>query len=117
MSNLLSQSADFDDEDEPINGPNTDEFAVTEDSDFITNSLAIRIYNGSYRSAEIHDKTFEISDVNMPFDLHNGVLRVQVKCRWYDWKPTQSYIHVKLVGDWQLLPNHSGKVSRNFKKA
>ena len=117
MSDLLNQPDDFDDEEKPLNAPYSDEFALTENLDYITNSLSIRISKGSYRNASIKNKTFEIGDIKMPFDSYNGVLRVQVICRWYGWKPKNSYIHLKLDGDWQLLPNHSGEVSRNFRKA
>jgi hypothetical protein len=117
MIDLSYQSDDFDDEDQPLNAPHSDEFALTENFDYVTNSLSIRIFKGSYRHAKINDKVFEIGDIEMPFDSHNGVLRVQVKCHWYKWKPKHSYIHVKLDGNWQLLSNHSGEVSRNFRQA
>jgi hypothetical protein len=117
VSNLLNQSSSFDDEDKPIHAPHTDEFAVLEAPVTVSNVLAIRIYKGSYRNASINDQTFEIGDIKMPFDCHNGALRVQVKCLWYGWKPDHSNIHIKLEGDWELIPNHSGEVARNFVKA
>ncbi len=117
MSNLLNQSSSFDDEDQPSNAPHTDESAVLDSPATVNNVLAIRIYKGSYRNASINDKIFEIGDIKMPFDCHNGVLRVQVKCRWYGWKPDHSNIHIKLDGDWELIPTHNGEVARNFVKA
>jgi len=117
VSNLLNQSSSFDDEDQPSNAPHTDESAVLDSPATVSNVLAIRIYKGSYRNASINDKIFEIGDIKMPFDCHNGVLRVQVKCRWYGWKPDHSNIHIKLDGDWELIPTHNGEVARNFVKA
>lgn len=117
MSDLLNQSADFDDEDQPTNAPHTDEFAVLDRPENVRNSLAIRIYKGSYRNASVKDTTFEIGDIKMPFDSYKGFLRVQVKCHWYGWQPEFSNIHVKLVGDWELIPNYTGKVMRNFREA
>ena len=117
MSDLLNQSADFDDEDQPTNAPHTDHFAVLDRPENVRNSLAIRIYKGSYRNAPVKDTIFEIGDIKMPFDAHKGVLRVQVKCHWYDWKPMHSNIHVKLDGDWELIQNYSGEVLRNFRGA
>jgi hypothetical protein len=116
VSNLFNQSSSFDDEDQPSNAPHTDESAVLEPPAYVSNVLAIRVYKGSYRNASIHDQTFEIGNIKMPFDCHNGILRVQVKCRWYGWKPDQSNIHIKLEGDWELIPNYSGEVAKNFVK-
>jgi hypothetical protein len=117
MSDLLNQPSSFDDEDQPIDAPHTDEFAVLEPPAYVSNVLAIRVYKGSYRNASINDRIFEIGDTKMPFDCHNGLLRVQVKCSWYGWKPVHSNIHLKLEGDWELIPNYSGDVAKNFAKA
>jgi hypothetical protein len=117
MSNVSNQSANFDDEEHPINAPHTDELAVVKGSAQVNGVLAIRIYRGSYRNAVIHDEIFEIGDVKMPFDSFKGVLRVQVNCRWYGWEPKHSHIHLTLDGDWQLLQSYTGLVSRDFGRA
>ncbi len=39
MSDLLTQSDDFDDEDQPLNMPHSDEFSLTENFDYVTITL------------------------------------------------------------------------------
>ncbi len=114
MSNTTNQSREFDDEDEPINAPHTDESAKLADPVKITNTLAIRIIDGSYRNAHITDAVFEIGDIKQPFDVYDGKLRVQVKCTWYGWKPKKSEIHISLGKKWELVNPYDGLVCKNF---
>ena len=114
MTDTANQIDELSDEESPINIPHTDEFAVVTNPEQVNNTLAIKVYKGSYRKAAINNAIFEIGDIKKPFDIRAGKLRVQVKCHWYDWKPKESWIHITLSGDWELLPEHTGEVLRHF---
>ena len=80
----------------------------------IVDTLAIRIISGSIRDAVVCDEVFEIADNPQPFGIHNDVLRAEVKCFWYARRPPSSWMHIKLLGDWELIHNYSGEVADNI---
>jgi hypothetical protein len=114
MTHVPNQADESADEESPTNLPHTDELAAPNTPEIVTNTLAIRILGGSYRNAKIKDAIFEIGDIKKPFDIYAGNLRVQVKCQWYGWQPKNSWIHITLDGDWEIIQNHIGEVSKNF---
>ena len=76
-------------------------------------TLAIRIKSASIRNAEVSG-IFELADVPQPFSVLNGVLRVEVKCLWYERKPPSSWTHLQLLDNWELIRNYSGEVADNI---
>ena len=96
------------------NIPHTDPKATVISHRKIVDTLAIRIISGSIRDAVVCDEVFEIADNPQPFGIHDGVLRAEVKCFWYARKPPSSWMHIKLLGDWELIHNYSGEVADNI---
>lgn len=76
-------------------------------------TLAIRVKSASIRNAEVSG-VFELADIPQPFSVLNGVLRVEVKCLWYERKPPSSWTHLQLIDSWELIRNYSGEVADNI---
>lgn len=95
------------------NIPNTHADARPVEYRRVLDVLAIRIVEGAFRNAEVAG-VFEIADIAEPFDIHDGNLRVQVKCCWFERKPPTSWAHITLNGQWELLRNYTGEVVDNI---
>ena len=96
------------------NIPHTDPNATVISHRKIVGTLAIRIISGSIRDADVCDEVFEIADNPQPYGIHTDVLRAEVKWFWYARKPPSSWMHIKLLGDWELIHNYSGEVADNI---
>ena len=93
--------------------PHTNPNATVKSHRRAVDTLAIRVKSASIRNAEVSD-VFELADIPQPFSLFNGVLRVEVKCLWYDRKPPSSWTHLQLLDSWELIRNYSGEVAENI---
>ena len=93
--------------------PNSNPNATVKSHRRVVDTLAIRLKSASIRNAVVSD-VFELADIPQPFSLFNGVLRVEVKCLWYERKPHTSWTHLQLLDNWELIRNYSGNVVDNI---
>ena len=95
------------------NIPHSNLNATVESHRRAVDTLAIRVKSASIRSAEVSG-VFEVADIPQPFSVFNGVLRVEVKCYWYNRKPSTTWTHLQLIDSWELIRNYSGEVVDNI---
>ena len=95
------------------NIPQTNPNAVVKSHRRVLDTLAIRVKSASIRNAEVSG-VFELADIPQPFSIFNGVLRVEVKCLWYERKPPSSWTYFQLLDNWELIHNYSGEVADNI---
>jgi hypothetical protein len=75
---------------------------------------AVRISQGTIRSAPVAD-VFELAESStQPKETPGGKLRVEVKCLWYGRKPPNSWMHITILGTAEVLENYSGPVAVNI---
>lgn len=79
----------------------------------VYNQLAIRIDEGFLRGSTFSG-IFQIANVNAPFRIVKGELRVEVVVGWFGAKPKKTWTHITLKGKWKLLKNYSGQVVTNI---
>ena len=79
----------------------------------VYNQLAIRIDEGFLRGSTFSG-VFLIANVNAPFKIVKGELRVEVVVGWFGSKPKTTWTHITLKGKWKLLKNYSGQVETNI---
>jgi hypothetical protein len=77
--------------------------------------LAIEVKNAYIRKAKISG-IFQIAEVDNPFTVKNGVLRVEVECMWEGKKPKSSWMHLIIKNKYKILLNHKGSVVSNVGK-
>ena len=81
----------------------------------VRNVRAVRISNGSIRSAQVTDRVFELAAAAVdPFKMYAGCRRVEVKCLWYGRKPPTTWMHLTIIGTCEVIPNYTGPVVSDF---
>ena len=95
------------------NIPHTNSKATVVRPRKVLDTLAIRVESAKFRMATLSG-VFELADNPQPFSLVDGKLKVEVKCLWYDSKPPNSWLHITLGDQWELVRNFSGEVADNI---
>jgi hypothetical protein len=95
------------------NTPNTHDSAAPVEWRDVVDVSAVRITNGHLRGSNF-DGIFELANVQLPLNLLNGKLKVEVKVGWFGRRPLKSWAHITLREDWALLKNYSGLVVHNI---
>ena len=95
------------------NIPHTNPNAQPKSERRVVDVLAIRVELASIRGATVSG-VFELADNPQPITIYNGELRAEVKCLWYDRKPTTTWTHLLLSKKWELIKNYSGEVVDNI---
>ena len=96
------------------NVPVTDAKAHIVASESVKGSAAIHVTKASIRNAEIENCCFELaSPVSVP-KMRWGANRIEVKCLWYGRKPPTSWMHIAVLGDYEIIENYSGEVVRDI---
>jgi hypothetical protein len=95
------------------NIPHTNSNAQQKSERRVVDVLAIRVESASIRGATVSG-IFELADNPQPITIYNGDLRAEVKCFWYNRKPTSTWMHLSLSKKWELIRNYSGEVVDNI---
>ena len=93
--------------------PHVDKNAAIRTHRKVTGVLALRVVDASIRDAVVTD-IFELAEVPKPLDISNGKLKAEVKCLWYERKPSTTWMHLTLSHEWEIIKNFTGNVAANI---
>ena len=91
--------------------------AVPSSTRHVKNALAIEVTSAYIGNAHVSG-VFQIADVPVPVKTHkSGRASAEVSCLWFGRKPTTTWMHITLKGEWKLLQRYTGPVVENISKA
>jgi hypothetical protein len=71
--------------------------------------FAVEIINGTIRDPKV-SSVFKIAEVEKPFSVRSGRLRVCVECLWKGRKPRTTWMHITLGRVWKIHHSYDGKI-------
>lgn len=92
----------------------TNKHATPVEFDDVQNMEVVFVEEVSIRDAIVRSAYFEIADATTVGAPFHGKPSVEVQCLWYGCKPRTTWMHLTLLGRWEVIPNFSGKVGRNI---
>lgn len=96
------------------NVPVTDVKAQIIASETVKCLAAIHVTKGLIRNAELLDCYFEMADLKSRPSMKWGAKRIAVKCLWYGRKPPTSWMHIAVVGGYEIISDYFGAVVRDI---
>lgn len=96
--------------------PRTDLNASIVCKKMVSGAAVIKLSKASIRNAEILDCCFELAAPGSAPRVQWGANRVEVKCLWYRRKPRTSWMHIIVLGEYQIIENFNGEVVWNISR-
>lgn len=94
--------------------PMTDAAAIPKCVRAVSNVPAIKIQKGAIRNAQFENCIFELVSENDTPKMRWGMKRILVKCLWFGKKPPTTWMHVGIIGEFDIIQNYTGDVVEGF---
>ena len=90
--------------------PHTDAKADVTNYESVKNVTVIWISKASIRNAQLDDRSFELVDAASKPQMRWRKERIEVKCFWYGRKPSTSWMHIAIDGEYEITKKYSDEV-------